>query len=108
MAIDPITATGGLSRYLGVTTGYGSLNVRGHRIARGAGLWVGASAMSETMLVANDGEASYRIKSALLMAPGLGLAQDMLIDQHFAERGRMSRLIGAAPLMEPLPKPPWR
>jgi len=60
-----------------------------------AGTSAGASAMSETMLVANDGEASYRIKSALLMAPGLGLAQDMLIDQHFSERGRMARLIGA-------------
>ncbi|PYP80627.1 MAG: cyanophycinase [Gemmatimonadetes bacterium] len=60
-----------------------------------AGTSAGASAMSETMLVANNGEASYRIKSALLMAPGLGLAQDMLIDQHFAERGRMARLIGA-------------
>ena len=60
-----------------------------------AGSSAGASAMSETMLVANNGEASYRIKSALLMAPGLGLAQDMLIDQHFSERGRMARLIGA-------------
>jgi cyanophycinase len=60
-----------------------------------AGTSAGASAMSETMLVANNGEASYRIKSALLMAPGLGLAEDMLIDQHFSERGRMARLIGA-------------
>jgi len=60
-----------------------------------AGTSAGASAMSETMLVANNGEASYRIKSSLLMAPGLALAQDMLIDQHFAERGRMARLIGA-------------
>jgi cyanophycinase len=60
-----------------------------------AGTSAGASAMSETMLVANDEEASYRIKSSLLMAPGLALAQDMLIDQHFAERGRMARLIGA-------------
>jgi cyanophycinase len=60
-----------------------------------AGTSAGASAMSETMLVANNGDASYRIKSALLMAPGLGLAQDMLIDQHFSERGRMARLIGA-------------
>jgi cyanophycinase len=60
-----------------------------------AGTSAGASAMSETMMVSNSGDASYRIKSALLMAPGLGLARDMLIDQHFAERGRMSRLIGA-------------
>lgn len=60
-----------------------------------AGTSAGASAMSETMLVANNDDASYRIKSVLLMAPGLGFAQDMLIDQHFAERGRMARLIGA-------------
>jgi cyanophycinase len=60
-----------------------------------AGTSAGASAMSETMLVTNNGDASYRIKSALLMAPGLGLAADMLIDQHFSERGRMARLIGA-------------
>ena len=60
-----------------------------------AGTSAGASAMSETMLVSNNGDASYRIKSSLLMAPGLGLAQDLLIDQHFAERGRMARLIGA-------------
>ena len=60
-----------------------------------AGTSAGASAMSETMLVTNDGEPSYRIKSALLMAPGFGFAHDMLIDQHFSERGRMGRLIGA-------------
>ncbi len=60
-----------------------------------AGSSAGASAMSETMLVTNSGEASYRIKSALLMAPGLGFANDMVIDQHFSERGRMARLIGA-------------
>jgi len=60
-----------------------------------AGTSAGASVMSETMMVTNNGDASYRIKSALLMAPGLGLARDMLIDQHFSERGRMSRLIGA-------------
>jgi cyanophycinase len=60
-----------------------------------AGTSAGASAMSETMLVTNEGDASYRIKSALLMAPGLGFAQDLLIDQHFSQRGRMARLIGA-------------
>jgi cyanophycinase len=60
-----------------------------------AGTSAGASAMSETMLVTNEGDASYRIKSALLMAPGLGFAPDLLIDQHFSQRGRMARLIGA-------------
>jgi cyanophycinase len=63
-----------------------------------AGTSAGASAMSETMLVASDDDDSYRIKSALLMAPGLGLARDLLIDQHFSQRGRMARLIGAVSL----------
>jgi cyanophycinase len=29
------------------------------------------------------------------MAPGLGLVPDVIIDQHFAERGRIGRLLGA-------------
>jgi cyanophycinase len=29
------------------------------------------------------------------MAPGLGLIRDVIIDQHFAERGRFGRLLGA-------------
>ena len=29
------------------------------------------------------------------MAPGFGFAKDMIIDQHFAERGRIGRLLGA-------------
>jgi cyanophycinase len=60
-----------------------------------AGSSAGASAMSETMMVAGSDNGSYKIKSSLLMAPGLGFATDMLIDQHFSERGRMARLIGA-------------
>lgn len=60
-----------------------------------AGTSAGASVMSETMMVQGGQEESYKIKSALLMAPGFGLARDMLIDQHFAQRGRMARLIGA-------------
>jgi cyanophycinase-like exopeptidase len=31
----------------------------------------------------------------LHMAPGLGLLRDLIIDQHFAERGRIGRLLGA-------------
>jgi cyanophycinase len=60
-----------------------------------AGTSAGASVMSETMMVQGGQDESYKIKSALLMAPGFGLARDMLIDQHFAQRGRMARLIGA-------------
>lgn len=60
-----------------------------------AGTSAGASVMGETMMIAGSSDASFRIGSNLRMAPGLGFASHMLIDQHFAERGRIGRLIGA-------------
>lgn len=60
-----------------------------------AGTSAGASVMSETMLVAGPGATSVRVRTELRMAPGLGFVKDVIIDQHFAERGRISRLIGA-------------
>jgi len=59
-----------------------------------AGTSAGASVMSETMMVGGDNDASHRIKGGLRLAPGLGFARDMVIDQHFAERGRIGRLLG--------------
>jgi cyanophycinase len=59
-----------------------------------AGTSAGASVMSETMLVKGPSAESYRI-GELHMAPGLGLMRDVIIDQHFAERGRYGRLLGA-------------
>jgi cyanophycinase len=58
------------------------------------GTSAGAAAMPETMLVGGAGDESYRI-SALQMAPGLGLLPGVVVDSHFAERGRMGRLLGA-------------
>lgn len=58
------------------------------------GTSAGASVMSETMLVSGAQEGSPRIGFMPRMAPGLGLAKGMTIDQHFAERGRVGRLIG--------------
>lgn len=60
-----------------------------------AGTSAGASVMGETMMVQGKSDASFRIGSSLKMSPGLGLASNMLIDQHFAERGRIGRLLGA-------------
>jgi len=60
-----------------------------------AGTSAGASVMSDTMLVSGGGEESHRIGSTLQMAPGLGYIKDVIVDQHFAERGRIGRLIGA-------------
>lgn len=60
-----------------------------------AGTSAGASAMSETMLVYGGDEESHVIGGSTRMAPGLGLIAGVLIDQHFMERGRVGRLIGA-------------
>jgi cyanophycinase len=60
-----------------------------------AGTSAGASVLSETMLVSGPGNETNRIGQDLLMAPGFGFAKDMIIDQHFAERGRIGRLLGA-------------
>jgi cyanophycinase len=60
-----------------------------------AGTSAGASVMSETMLVSGDAEESHQIGKLIAMAPGLGLIQEVVVDQHFAERGRLGRLLGA-------------
>ena len=60
-----------------------------------AGTSAGASVMTETMLVSGSGDESQRIDSALKLAPGFGLLPGIIVDQHFAERGRISRLLSA-------------
>ena len=46
------------------------------------------------MIVGGPSDKSNRI-SALNMTPGLGSIAEVIIDSHFAERGRMGRLLGA-------------
>lgn len=58
-----------------------------------AGTSAGASAMSDTMIV--GGEAGTPKKDTLTMAPGLGLLHSVVVDQHFAQRGRIGRLLSA-------------
>jgi cyanophycinase len=60
-----------------------------------AGTSAGTSCMSETMLVSGGGAESHKVRNALFMAPGLGLVTNVIIDQHFAERGRIGRLLAA-------------
>ena len=56
------------------------------------GTSAGASAMSSTMIVqGNDNEPAR--KCTLKMAPGLGLIENCIIDQHFDQRGRFGRLL---------------
>jgi cyanophycinase len=59
-----------------------------------AGTSAGAAVMSEVMIVSGNGDQSRRIDSSLQLAPGFGFAKDLVIDQHFAERGRLGRLLG--------------
>jgi cyanophycinase len=59
-----------------------------------AGTSAGAAAMPETMIVAGPGDASAD-QSDLGMAPGLGLVDSVVVDSHFAERGRIGRLVVA-------------
>lgn len=58
------------------------------------GTSAGASAMSSAMLVGGDDEESAR-RGTVRMCPGLGLLQDAVVDQHFAQRGRINRLLAA-------------
>lgn len=60
-----------------------------------AGTSAGATAMSEVMLIAGQDEHLTKIRNSLHMAPGLGLLPGVIVDQHFAERGRLNRLVGA-------------
>lgn len=58
------------------------------------GTSAGASAMSSNMIVTgkDDDAAKY---CTLKMAPGLGFLNGVIIDQHFAQRGRIGRLLVA-------------
>lgn len=58
-----------------------------------AGTSAGAAAMSETMLVYGRGDSSSEA-SGVGMSPGLGLIEGVVVDTHFAERGRIGRLLG--------------
>ena len=59
-----------------------------------AGTSAGASMMSEVMVVAGDDEEAPR-KSTVKLAPGMGFIKGVIIDQHFNQRGRIGRLLGA-------------
>jgi cyanophycinase len=59
-----------------------------------AGTSAGASVMSDTMIVDGSSSATPK-KDTLSMAHGMGLLAEVVIDQHFAQRGRINRLLAA-------------
>ncbi len=68
-----------------------------HRGGIVAGTSAGAAIMGKTMLVGGEGGESHKVGN-WMMAPGLGFIEDLIIDQHFAQRGRIGRLLGAVAL----------
>jgi cyanophycinase len=63
-----------------------------------AGTSAGASMMGEIMPVYGSGLPRHGIQGMSMLAPGLGLLRNSIIDQHFAERGRLGRILGALAL----------
>lgn len=59
-----------------------------------AGTSAGAAGMSTSMIVRGEALA-HPVKSSVQLSPGLGFLKNIIIDQHFTERGRISRLITA-------------
>ncbi|MEP6945396.1 MAG: cyanophycinase [Acidobacteriota bacterium] len=59
-----------------------------------AGTSAGAAAMSTSMIVRGE-PSSHPHKDAVKLSPGLGFLKNIIIDQHFSERGRISRLVTA-------------
>lgn len=58
------------------------------------GTSAGASCVCTTMIVSGMDDNSPR-KCTIKMAPGLDIIRGVLIDQHFAQRGRIGRLLSA-------------
>jgi cyanophycinase len=59
-----------------------------------AGTSAGAAGMSTSMIVRGE-SISHPRKDSVRLSPGLGFLKNIIIDQHFTERGRISRLITA-------------
>jgi len=66
-------------------------NARGVTVG---GTSAGASILSEHMIAAGD-EGSTVVAGSVRLAPGLGLTNRFIIDQHFRQRDRLGRLLTA-------------
>ena len=95
---DGIFMTGGNQLRLSTTLG-GTPVAQKIRRRHAAGMHVagtsaGAAFMAEHMIAGGD-EGSTPSPAMVTMAPGLGLTNNFIIDQHFRERDRLGRLLTA-------------
>lgn len=56
------------------------------------GTSAGAAAMSSTMFISGNSKGTVR-RADVSLAPGLGYWRDTVVDTHFAQRGRISRML---------------
>jgi cyanophycinase len=93
-----IFLTGGsqlrLGTMLGGTTAAKSIRVLNERGVHVAGTSAGAAFLSEHMIAYGD-EGSTPHAGMVTMAPGLGLTNRIVVDQHFRQRDRLGRLLTA-------------
>ena len=93
--------TGGdQSRLVQVLAGSPALEAIHQKLTEGgvlAGTSAGASAFSATMIVGGETGLHLR-RDAVDLAPGLGVIQKLIIDQHFSQRRRLGRLLTAVAL----------
>lgn len=91
-----IFITGGdqlrITSILGGTKAYEAMQGAYNRGMVITGTSAGASVMSSNMIVMGDNNDPAR-KCTLKMAPGIGLLEEVIIDQHFHQRGRIGRLL---------------
>jgi cyanophycinase len=60
-----------------------------------AGTSAGASVLGQAMPVSGAQDDTARVRDQLRLVPGLGFVQGVILDQHFAQRGRLNRILGA-------------
>jgi cyanophycinase len=83
-----------LTTLLGGTPVAKLIRLRNARGVTVGGTSAGASILSEHMIAAGD-EGSSMIAGSVRLAPGLGLTNRFIIDQHFSQRDRLGRLLTA-------------
>ncbi|WP_143317456.1 cyanophycinase [Clostridium sp. HBUAS56017] len=81
-----------ITSLIGGSPVYDALKEAGKKGKYIVGTSAGASVMSDTMVVEGVEEEAPR-KCALKMSPGIGFIENVIIDQHFAQRGRIGRLL---------------
>lgn len=83
-----------LGTMLGGTTAARAIRVMNGRGVHVAGTSAGAAFLSEHMIAYGD-EGSTPHAGMVTMAPGLGLTNRIVVDQHFRQRDRLGRLLTA-------------